>query len=583
MKHVFDTVTNANTGRVIEGATVTVRDSDGNLATLYSDNFGATTTNPVLTNSSGLFSFYAPDGTYSITIAYGDTSTTVSDVEIYDEDDQDGIGSRGILVPVGETSLTIPASADRSGKLFGFDSSGDPVAITNNAGVISITDSPYNADPTGVIDSTAAIQAALDSGAGAVYVPEGSYLCGTLIMPNRKNFVFYGCGEASKLFQKAGGKLITWDTSTVYYMQGTIKDLYFNGADGTDHIIDTSGVGGLVLDAIYIKDLPVGYDGIHVDGASGKQMHDLRILNLRIYSNTAGRAGIYFGPLAADSSVSSWDMNGNNIVDYCLYLDGPRAITLDNCHPYNSGQYVVYGVGGSHVVFSNCTLDRGVNGVVYFSGYTDVHYSGCYIEAVQSGQHGVELVASSHRHTFTNCRFGITGTDVGATMITSDSTCNSVRAIYTNPTHITSWTTLFNLGGADSIALGTFGRDPKGRNWHSSGVVTSAQAQNTTQYLGVNGGQATSGATVYVVPYDGKIVDVFVAVDNDPAAGQTFTFTVYKNGSSTGSSGSISSGSFDTTITMNSTVSAGDRFAIRSAFSPASGSASPRWSMRFHG
>lgn len=584
MKHVFDTVTNANTGRVIEGATVTVYDSNGSLATLYSDNSGATTTNPVLTNENGLFDFYVADGTYSLVIAYGDTSVTVSDVEIYDSDTMDDQADRAVKVPTGETGITLPALADRADKLMGFDSSGDPVAITNNAGVVSITDSPYNADKTGVVDATSAIQAALDSGATAVYVPEGSYLVnGPLVMPNVKNFILYGCGTASKLIQGTGGKLITWDTSAVYYMQGVIRDLYFEGTNGTDHVIDTSGVGGLTLKNLYIKDVPVGNSAIHVDGAAATQTHDIRIIDCQIYSNTAGKAGIYFGSLAADSSVSQFIMNGNNVTNYCIYLSGALAITFEDMHPYNAGAYVVYGMGGSGATFTNCVLDRGVTGIVYFTGYTDVTYSACYFEAVQTSQIGVNLVSSSHRHTFTNCRFGVRGSDVATSMVVSDSSCNSVRAFATNPTAISSWTTPFNLQGTTSYDIGTLGRNPLSERWSVSGVATSAQAQNSTNYLGVNGLQSTSGATVYVTPYDGKLVDVFVAVDTTPASGQTFTFTVYVNGSTTGSSGTISNGSFNTTITLDLTVSAGDRVSIRSVFSATSGSATPRWAMRFLG
>jgi polygalacturonase len=45
---------------------------------------------------------------------------------------------------------------------------------------IIATDAPYLADPTGKIDSTAAIQSALDAcrklGGGVVYLPAGLYL-----------------------------------------------------------------------------------------------------------------------------------------------------------------------------------------------------------------------------------------------------------------------------------------------------------------------------------------------------------------------------------------------------------------------
>lgn len=55
-------------GSVIEGATVTVRDADGNLATLYSDDGVTSQANPMTTDADGEFAFYADDGTYTITV-----------------------------------------------------------------------------------------------------------------------------------------------------------------------------------------------------------------------------------------------------------------------------------------------------------------------------------------------------------------------------------------------------------------------------------------------------------------------------------------------------------------------------------
>jgi hypothetical protein len=67
MQRYSDNVIGRN-GSVIEGATVTVRDADGNLATLYSDDGVTSQANPMTTDADGEFAFYADDGTYTITV-----------------------------------------------------------------------------------------------------------------------------------------------------------------------------------------------------------------------------------------------------------------------------------------------------------------------------------------------------------------------------------------------------------------------------------------------------------------------------------------------------------------------------------
>ena len=63
-----DTVINT-AGSAIAGATVTVYQSSGALAALYSDNGITPTVNPFTTNSAGGLSFYAAAGTYTIVIS----------------------------------------------------------------------------------------------------------------------------------------------------------------------------------------------------------------------------------------------------------------------------------------------------------------------------------------------------------------------------------------------------------------------------------------------------------------------------------------------------------------------------------
>jgi hypothetical protein len=73
----------------LKGAEVTVTTSNGDLATLYSDNAGTLMGNPIYTDDGGNYSFYAADGRYTITIKKTGFQTQVlADVLLEDPSDQ---------------------------------------------------------------------------------------------------------------------------------------------------------------------------------------------------------------------------------------------------------------------------------------------------------------------------------------------------------------------------------------------------------------------------------------------------------------------------------------------------------------
>lgn len=61
----------------------------------------------------------------------------------------------------------------------GYHAGEKPLPLELREPIVDVTQAPYFADPTGVSDSTAAIQAAIDDvgsqGGGTVYLPEGTY------------------------------------------------------------------------------------------------------------------------------------------------------------------------------------------------------------------------------------------------------------------------------------------------------------------------------------------------------------------------------------------------------------------------
>jgi len=447
--------------------------------------------------------------------------------------------------------------------------------------VVSISD--FGATGNGTTDDTVAIQSALNSGARAVFIPPGStYLFSTLTIPNIKNFTFFGVGPASQLKMKSGGSGIVWagDNGDIYYMQGTLANFYIDGTNGTSNCIDTSGVGGLDLNGIYIRNVPVGYDGIRVDGFNSVQTHDIRVNNYRCYSNIAGRAGISFGNYAADSSVSQFIMNGNYIVEYCMWFDdGADQINVIDSHPYNAAVNIVHCDGGNRLFFTHCVMDSATENLVELQGSTHIQFSSCFFEDISSGKIGVNIGDSSQFVTISDSSFQ---GNQAASAVKADETTNGIR-IFGCDASGQSWTDTYNLLGAVNSEVGNLGTTARGVSFGFSGVATSEQAAGSTQYLGVNGSQTTEVATVYVTPYAGRLTQIYIAVSTTPASGENFTFTARRNGSNIGTPIVVSNGGFGGTLTLDLAVAQGDRITIQSVFSAASGSSRPRWAVALAG
>lgn len=87
MQRRFDVVQDRR-GNAIGSANVSVRDSVGNLATIFSDDGTTTASNPLVTNTDGEYSFFAPNGKYDLEIVSdGYATETISDQVLFDPED----------------------------------------------------------------------------------------------------------------------------------------------------------------------------------------------------------------------------------------------------------------------------------------------------------------------------------------------------------------------------------------------------------------------------------------------------------------------------------------------------------------
>jgi len=161
MQQFFDVV-QTRSGAAIAGVSVTVYNSSGGAATLYSDNGVTPKANPVTTNADGEYFFYAANDTYSLGFsspAY--VSETRTGIVLFDP--AQSTASSNVSYNEGGTGAvtrTVQAKLQES---------------------VSVKD--FGAVGNGVTNDTVAVQAALDSGSGAVFFPAGTYLVSPINIP----------------------------------------------------------------------------------------------------------------------------------------------------------------------------------------------------------------------------------------------------------------------------------------------------------------------------------------------------------------------------------------------------------------
>ena len=443
----------------------------------------------------------------------------------------------------------------------------------------------------GSADGTAAFQAKLNAGATAVYVAPGNHnLCGVVI-PNTANLHIFGAGTPSQITQTAcGSPVFSWSTAALAYPEQTISDLYFDSTLGTAHTINTSGDGGLTLRSLYFKNTPATFDNIYINGAAATIVHDVALEDILVYASGGGPAGnafVEFGSLSADSRVIRLIGNGDFLTSYGVKIaTGITGLYFSGNHPYNLATNVLYALSCNGCQFIGNTWDNASGGdVVYLNGVNYSTFEGDHVEAVNDTFNGINLVNASGNY-FNGVVVSPRTTAANMALLESGTSDYNVFD-GSGPTIVGDFTApLFTFVGAHSYATHVAGYAPLGVNFGFAGVTTSAQAQGTTTYLGVNGSQAAYANTAYVTPYDsqstGTSMIASIVVDNTPAAGQTFTYTLFSNTTNIGTC-TISNTQFACTITSTTFVPSGHQVYLQSTFSATSGSANTRYSIQARG
>lgn len=152
MERYFDVVLDRR-GNAISGATVTVTTAAGATATIYSDDGVTTTSNPLTTNDDGEYTFFAANGTYTVSIvADGYGSETKTGQVLYDPSD--------VAMAINEvTTATYTLAAADIGQWLDFNTSATATVTVSTANGFATAD-------TVLIRQKGAGQVVLSAGSG---------------------------------------------------------------------------------------------------------------------------------------------------------------------------------------------------------------------------------------------------------------------------------------------------------------------------------------------------------------------------------------------------------------------------------
>ena len=271
---------------------------------------------------------------------------------------------------------------------------------------VSVKD--FGATGNGSTDDTAAIQAALNSGALSIYVPSGTYRVTTTINITRP-VTFYGDGLANTIFSQA----TNFDVFYIYNGSGVMLGVnMFNfGITNTQSRVNVTSGAGIKLYKVYysqfsnitITNTYIGidstqsnvtkYNGVNVTNFNyvGYWFHggfnfDSYISNCAISGGSAGFSSVYLQDMCDELTFYSVIMN---VSQYNLYTDA-----------------TAYGVNlrPEFCRFFACSFDSSTDGV-FLRRCVDMTFDGCFFGNRPGNGLQIGTTAATENVVFLGCTF----------------------------------------------------------------------------------------------------------------------------------------------------------------------------------
>jgi hypothetical protein len=224
---------------------------------------------------------------------------------------------------------------------------------------IDVTDPIYGADKTGVLDSTAAFQAAVDvAGPHVVYIPAGTYKLTSTVTINQSRVTLMGDGEQVTILNVA---TTVTDTPAIHFWSGSSAVLFQCRVRGiTFSCASTAGIKRVGLRATEVSDFQVEDVAAYPFTSNGDsiavQIRGHEFIHVRNCSLSADR------PLVIENNpYISIDIDHSTFTKLELHATGSNAciffddgVTITNCRIQD-----VAAIGGKHAIYFNDTTTTG--------------------------------------------------------------------------------------------------------------------------------------------------------------------------------------------------------------------------------
>ena len=312
----------------------------------------------------------------------------------------------------------------------------------------------FGAVGDGVADDTAAIQAAIDSGAGSVYAPTGTYKITSTVNINRP-ITFFGASRANTIFSVSTG-------IDVFYVHNGLDTVMTNLNLHSFKVINTQARASLVsgagiklyktyfsqLSEITIEGCYIGIDSTQ----SNVVKYDAVDVAMFKYVGYWFHGGFNFDSYVANSVISG---NPNDRGDSfaSVYLqDMCDEMTFYSCI-LNVSSYNLYANASAYGVnlrpefcrFFACSFDSSTTGV-FLRHSVDMTFTGCFFSNRPGNGIEIGTTATTENIVFLGCNFfnnGGSGAVIGAF---------SEDTIFDDCSFIGNSTTVLNTGNGLSVA-----------------------------------------------------------------------------------------------------------------------------------
>lgn len=352
------------------------------------------------------------NGAHTETVT-GTKSTTAGTVDLTATNGETHRGKRMSILNTDPLQYSKPAPAPDLSKYFDYV----PMLDINNVGykVIASNDLTkkldgllefyyadvvdFGADPTGATDSTAAVQAALDSNASTIVFPAGTYLVTWAKIPSNKHVIGYGAKITTNgniiFANKADGVTGGWSANRDITIEGfevfapnpvnctpfgfghathvTVKNCVFHDIQ-TWHFIEFNSCKGCIVDNCYFYNYGTAAGGytemIQLDYALQEGVfpwfgpydqtptQDTKIVNCSFVGNSERISGHIPAAIGNHTSSTEWKIIGTEIANCyfenmgsCLKFVLSANLTMTGCYANNceNGVYMGGTIYGTNI------------------------------------------------------------------------------------------------------------------------------------------------------------------------------------------------------------------------------------------